>query len=275
MEDITAEYTTDQLTAPAELRVRPKVTVAAKTDLGRVRDNNEDKFEFFMPETERELATKGLIFVVCDGMGGHEAGQIASELTAKTFIDVYLNHPAAEPEQALRAAVVAANRFVLDVARSVPSRKGMGTTLSALILLQDRGYFAHVGDSRIYLLRRCELTQLTLDHTWIEEAVARQMMSRQEAEAHPYRHVLTRAIGADGDVAADVESFPIEEGDVFMLCSDGLTNHVDDEGIAQALQGAPSSAAWKLVGQALAGGGSDNCTVLIVRLDGLETVAND
>ena len=115
MDEITAEYSIDQLAAPATLRVRPRVTVACKTDLGRVRENNEDKFEFFVPEDEASLGARGQVFLVCDGMGGHAAGQIASELTVKTFIDVYLHHPSADPETAMAAGVAAANRFVNDV----------------------------------------------------------------------------------------------------------------------------------------------------------------
>lgn len=154
MDEITAEYSTEQLAPAAALRVRPHVTVAAKTDLGRVRENNEDKFEFFIPEEDSLLASRGEVFLVCDGMGGHAAGQIASELACKTFIDVYLHHPASEPAQAMAAAVAAANRFVNDVGRAVPARKGMGTTLSALILVQDAAYTVQVGDSRIYRMGR-------------------------------------------------------------------------------------------------------------------------
>src|SRR2546421_10462894 len=120
-EETTAEYEMGQLVAVAELKVKAKVSVACKTDLGRVRENNEDKFEFYIPEDDATLAARGMIFVVCDGMGGHAAGQIASELACKTFIDVYLHHPASEIEVALRSAVVAANRFVTDVSRAVPA----------------------------------------------------------------------------------------------------------------------------------------------------------
>lgn len=274
MEEITAEYATEELIQTAELKVRPWVTVACKTDLGRVRENNEDKFEYYMAEDIATLASRGLIFEVCDGMGGHAAGQIASELTAKTFIDVYLNHPATEPRQAMRAAVSAANRFVLDVARAVPSRRGMGTTLSALILLQDTAYTVHVGDSRVYRLRDGELQQLTDDHTWIEDAVRTGTMSREEAEQSAYKHVLTRAVGTEDNVPVDVRDHDLKEGDTFLLCSDGLINHVADQGIEDALKMfAPAEACWRLVSQALLLGGSDNCTVMIVRVDTLEAVA--
>jgi PPM family protein phosphatase len=276
VDEITAEYAAEQLASPPELRVVPKVALGCKTDLGRVRENNEDKFEYFIPEDEATIAAKGSIFLVCDGMGGHAAGQIASELAAKTFIDVYLHHPSSEPEPALVAGVSAANRFVTDVGRAVPSRKGMGTTLSGLVLLQDRAWTVQVGDSRIYRLRDGELARLTLDHTWIEEAVRSGALRLEEAESHPYRHVLTRAIGTDGDIRPDVASYPLSEGDTFLLCSDGLTNHVLDEEIAQTLAShGPSQACWRLVGAALLGGGSDNCTVMVVRVDEVRSVNDE
>lgn len=270
MEEITAEYTSDQLAAPVTLRVRPRVSVACKTDLGRVRENNEDKFEYFIPEDDSTVASRGLVFLVCDGMGGHAAGQIASELTAKTFIDVYLNHPATEAPVAMAGAVSAANRFVLDVARAVPSRRGMGTTLSGLIVLQDQVYTVQVGDSRIYRMRAGEMAMLTHDHTYIEEAI-RMGIPLQDEAMNRYKHVLTRAVGTEDTVNPDIEVHDSRTGDLYLLCSDGLLNHVSDDQIAEVMRThSPSEIAWKLVGMALLGGGSDNTTVVVVRVDELQ-----
>ncbi len=270
MEEITAEYSSDQLVPSQELRVKALVTFAAKTDLGRRRENNEDKFEFFVPEDDSRLASRGQVFIVCDGMGGHAAGQFASELSAKTFIDVYYSHPAQDAEAAMTAGVVAANRFVNDVGRTDPARKGMGTTLSALVLLQEKAYAVQVGDSRIYRLRNGELLMLTHDHTWVDDAVRAGLITAAEAENHPYKHVLTRAIGGDADVKPDIFSDDVQVGDTYLLCSDGLINHVSDDTIGEVLRSkAPADAAWNLVGQALQGGGSDNTTVQIVRIDAL------
>ena len=275
MEEITAEYTSDQLSAPVTLRVRPRVSVACKTDLGRVRENNEDKFEYFIPEDDSIVASRGLVFLVCDGMGGHAAGQIASELTAKTFIDVYLNHPATEPQVAMAGAVSAANRFVLDVARAVPSRRGMGTTLSGLIVLQDQIYTVQVGDSRIYRMRAGEMAMLTHDHTYIEEAM-RMGIPLEEEAMNRYKHVLTRAVGTEDAVNPDIEAHDSRAGDIYLLCSDGLLNHVSDDQIADVVRShSPSEIAWKLVGMALLGGGSDNTTVVVVRIDELEEATAD
>jgi protein phosphatase len=270
MDEITADYSVEQLLPPVELKVRVDVRVAAKTDLGRVRENNEDKFEFFIPSDDGTLARKGQVFVVCDGMGGHAAGQIASELATKTFIDVYLNHPAEDPTLAMQGAVGAANRYVNNVSVAVPSRRGMGTTLSALILLQGHGYIAQVGDSRVYRIRDGQVEQLTVDHTWVEEAVRSGLITREEGENHPYQHVITRAIGTSADVMPDIIPCDIAVGDTFVLCSDGLTNHVSDGELLGLVQAnGPSEAAWKLVAAALQDGGSDNTTVVVVRIDAI------
>ena len=219
------------------------------------------------------LASRGAIYLVCDGMGGHAAGQIASEIACKTFIEVYLHHPASEPSIAIASAVAASNRFVLDNCRTFPDRRGMGTTLSGVILLQDRCYTVQVGDSRIYRLRNGHLNQLTTDHTWVEEALRAGIVTPAEAEDHPYKHVLTRAIGAEQEVRPEIEESALSKGDLFMLCSDGLVNHVDNSEIETILKtGSPSEAAWKLVAAALQGGGSDNTTVLIVRIDAVDPV---
>jgi protein phosphatase len=273
MDEVTAEYQVAELVKAVPLRVKPCVTVAMKTDMGRIRENNEDKAEFYIPENPDALAGRGVVFVVCDGMGGHEAGQIASELAVKTFLDVYLHHPAREVESALQAAVAAANRFVLDVARAVPNRRGMGTTLSALVLVQDRGYIAHVGDSRVYRLRGGALEMLTVDHTWVEEMVRGGVLSREEAERSERRHMLVRAVGTESDWTPDILTFGLERGDVYLLCSDGVTNHVTDIEIGSVLAGCgPSEAAWKLVGSALSAGGTDNATCVVARLDDLKAV---
>ncbi|AIE84013.1 Stp1/IreP family PP2C-type Ser/Thr phosphatase [Fimbriimonas ginsengisoli] len=275
MDEITAEYAQDQLGTAIELRVRPRTTIAAKTDLGRVRQNNEDKFEYFVSEDPRVLASRGHVYVLCDGMGGHEAGEIASDLTVKTFIDVYLSHPASEATTAMAAAVTAANRFVLDNARTFPKRRGMGTTLTALILLQDQAYTVNVGDSRSYRLRNGELLRLTMDHTVIEEYVRSGLLTPEQAETHPHKHVLTRAIGGDADVRPDIEAYDLKVGDTFLLCSDGVMNHVSDDHIGEILRTkSPAEAAWNIVGQALLGGGTDNTTVIVVRVDDLEDVGS-
>jgi protein phosphatase len=242
--------------------------------MGRVRENNEDKHEFYLTEDEGELATRGSVFVVCDGMGGHEAGQIASEVAIKTFLEAYRSHPAEDPGVAAAAGVAGANRYVNYLAKINVNRKGMGTTLSSLMIIQDQAVIAHVGDSRVYLLRNGMLKQVTTDHTWVEETVAQGILSREEAEVHPYRHMITRAVGVEEALQCDVFIEQLEAGDRFVLCSDGLTNHVTDEGIREALGGSghPCAIAIDLVNRALADGGSDNVTAVVVRIDAMDEV---
>ncbi len=276
MEETTAPYEVEELVPPASLKSRVKVQVAAKTDLGRVRENNEDKYEFFIPSDDQTLANRGMAFVVCDGMGGAEAGQIASELTCKTFLETYFHHPSSTVSTALEDSVKAASQYIIDIGKAVPSRKGMGTTLSALLLIQDEAYLAHVGDSRIYRLRDGEIKQMTTDHTWVNEMIGLGQLTPEQAETHPYRHVITRAISTEGPAVPDVICEPLFAGDIFMLCSDGLVNHVEDDQIKDVLgQEGPSEAAWKLVGLALQGGGTDNTTVLVVKILGIEDVDSD
>jgi PPM family protein phosphatase len=264
MEDITAEYAASDLLPPAVLRALAHVTVAAKTDLGRVRENNEDKFEYYVPSDESVLASRGQVFIVCDGMGGHAAGQIASELTVKTFIEVYLSHPAADVREALTGALYAANRHVYMVSQAVPARRGMGTTFTGMVLLQDTAYVVQVGDSRAYRMRNGELTQITEDHTYMNEMVRMGVLTPEQA-------ALTRAVGVEENTQCDVYEFAIQPGDVYFLCSDGILNHVENEQIGEILSAnGPAESAWKLVGQALMGGGSDNATALVVRVDQLE-----
>ena len=271
MDEITAEYAVADLLPPAELKVLAHVSIGAKTDLGRVRENNEDKFEFYIPDDELILASRGQVFVVCDGMGGHAAGQIASELACKTFIDVYLSHPGSDPKEALSTAIHAANRWVFLTARSNVARKDMGTTLSALVLLQDKAYCVQVGDSRIYRLRAGELAQITQDHTFVNELVRAGTITPEEAINHPRKNVITRAVGVEEIVAPDFFEFDIVEGDTYFLCSDGVMNHVDDDNILQILSAnGPAAAAWKIVGQALLGGGSDNTTAVVLKVNRLE-----
>lgn len=273
MDEITAEYAAAELAPVAKLELRHALSIGCKTDLGRVRENNEDKFEFFIPSDDSKLAARGSVFLVCDGMGGHAAGQIASELACKTFIDNYYRFPGTDAEQAARSAVVAADRFVSEVGRAVPSRRGMGTTLTSVILIQNRCLVAHVGDSRAYRWREGRLDALTTDHTWIETMVASEAMTREEAERHEYRHVLMRAIGGEDQTLADTAWHDLMPGDTFLLCSDGLTNHVDDAEIQRTLgELHPAEACWRLVTSALADGGSDNCTALVARVDRFEPV---
>jgi protein phosphatase len=246
-------------------RVIPVLKYAAKTDMGQVRENNEDKFDFYEPEIPAILAARGSLFAVGDGIGGALAGQIASEMMLKQLVSGYYNHPAPDLETALRAAIAGANDRVHGLAQMIPERSGMGTTLTCAVFIEDRVVIAQVGDSRAYLIREGEIAQMTRDHSWVEEQVRAGMMSRSDAEMSPFRNVITRSIGAAPTVEADLYVEEARIGDVWVLCSDGLTGHVEDAEIGRiAGQFAPSEAARQLIELANARGGHDNVTVFVL-----------
>jgi len=272
--ETTAEFDAEDLAAePVELRVVPTVSFGAKTDIGRVRENNEDKHEFFLPEEVHQKAARGSTFIVCDGMGGAEAGQIASELATKTFLDVYYNHRSADPAEAAVAAAKAANRYVSDVSRSIPSRSGMGCTLTSLSFVQDEVVLAHVGDSRAYRVRNAQIEQISEEHTYVEDQVRMGTLTQAEAEDSPYKHILSRAVGAEPDVDPQVSRWPVEVGDIYIICSDGVSNELpNDKLLALASNGGPSAAAWRIVNDALLSGGRDNATAMVIRMDALTSL---
>jgi protein phosphatase len=236
---------------------------AFRTDTGRQRNANEDSFFVRAP-----------IFVVADGMGGAQAGEVASKAAADAF-DRDL--PDAPPERVLRETIEAANRKIHEHAHADPSLAGMGTTLTAAIVdaQKEEVGIGHVGDSRAYRLRDGKLERLTRDHSLVEELRRKGQLTDAQAEDHPQRSIITRALGPEPDVDVDVHTVPAQPGDVFLLCSDGLTTMVGDERIA-ALLGAAASmtdAVRTLVDEANQAGGRDNITALAFRLEDAESPA--
>jgi len=247
------------------------IEVAALSDVGRVRANNEDSYLVYLPPVQ-EAAGLGLraLLVVADGMGGHALGELASQTAVKAFTEAlfaYLTKHPNEKEKALREAVNHANTAVHRLAQG--EGKGRpGTTLTALLLGDDSFYIAHVGDSRIYLLRDGQLRQLTTDHTWVAQEIARGRMKPQEAQNSPFKNYLTRALGSKPQVEGDISAGGLREGDLFLLCSDGLTGHVSDEEIARLLGSNVSlqESCERLVAMANERGGHDNITVLLAQV---------
>lgn len=269
--EITAKINTAEIQKAWEERAEKArgidvvTLLGARTDLGRVRENNEDKYEFYQPEDDDVLARKGALYAVADGMGGHASGQIASELALKTLIGTYYGDSSPMVEQSLRGALQTANALIFDAARAIPDRNGMGTTAVVLVIRGEEAFIANVGDSRCYRLRGGKLDQITEDHSWVNEQVKRGGMSPEEAAYSPFRNVITRSLGNAPSVEVDVFTEELREGDVFLLCSDGLTGEVPDDEIRETLREfSPAEAAWKLVERALENGGRDNCTVLIL-----------
>lgn len=271
--EITAKINTAELVKQWELRadcargVVVSTLLGAKTDLGCVRENNEDKFEFFQPDDEDVLATKGSFYAVADGMGGHAAGQIASEIALKTTIKAYYADSSPVVEESLRAAIQQANGLIFDAARAISERNGMGTTITALVVRGEEAFVAQVGDSRCYRLRGNRIEQITDDHSWVNEQVKRGALSIEEAEMSPFKNVITRSIGTAPSVDVDMFTLDLEAGVQFLLCSDGLSNEVAAGEMKDAMKGdSPSRAAWNLVDLALERGGRDNCTLLILKV---------
>jgi len=236
------------------------IASSAHTDTGRRRRRNEDAFLCEPP-----------LFAVADGMGGAQAGEVASRLAAESLREQELGNLSAL-EQTVEL-IREANRRVYAYSSENASTRGMGTTMTVALVEGSVVTIGHVGDSRAYLLRDDQLTQLTQDHSLVAELVRSGRLSPKEAESHPRRSVITRALGTDSDVEVDVFSLRAQDGDLFLLCSDGLTSMVSDEGIARLLVTARADlddAGKKLIAAANQAGGEDNITVVLFELEGGE-----
>lgn len=256
--------------------VIPLTRVGVKTDLGCVRENNEDKAEYYETDDPTTLSARGHLYVVADGMGGHAAGQIAAELAIKRLLAEYYDGPAENAAQALLDGFMAANEHVRSVARAVHARAGMGTTLTALALVEDQAFVCHVGDSRAYLVRDGDISQVSEEHSWVAEQVRSGALSPEEAESSPYRNVITQCIGPLPELSPDIQAVQSQARDRWILCTDGLTGHVSNAEILDVTTDvAPSEACRRLVELACARGGRDNVTVLIVDVLELMQHASD
>ena len=228
--------------------------VGAKSDVGRVREANEDSYLVHEP-----------LFVVADGMGGHTAGDVASS-TAVEIISEGSDQASPENPDTLATLIRNANAAIYEKSSQDPSLRGMGTTCTLVLLDGAQAHIAHVGDSRAYLLRDGRLRQVTEDHTLVARMVKEGRLQPEEAEHHPQRSIITRALGVDADVEVDLDRLELREGDRLVMCSDGLSSMVDDEIIQRTALEAPDpqSAADALVQQALEAGGEDNVTVVVI-----------
>jgi protein phosphatase len=232
-------------------------TVGAKSDVGRVRDGNEDSYLLKEP-----------YFAVADGMGGHLAGDVASRIAVQT-ISENTGDGAIGPEE-LERAVKDANAAIYAKASSDPSLHGMGTTCTLVLVADSEIHVAHVGDSRAYLLREGELSLVTEDHTLVGRMVKEGRLEPEEAERHPQRSIITRALGVDAEVEVDLLTIPIGEGDRVLLCSDGLTSMIKADAIRDIVAGNddPQAAVDELIDAANAAGGEDNITAVLLSFDG-------
>jgi len=229
-----------------------------QSDLGRQRQGNEDN-----------LFVRAPLFVVADGMGGAQAGEVASQMAVDSFED---GMPHGNPAEALVEIIEGANRAIHDRSRTDSKTTGMGTTVTAAYVGESDVTIAHVGDSRAYVLRGSDLIRLTRDHSLVGELVLRGKLTEEQAEMHPQRSVITRALGSEPDVEVDVHVYQARAGDVFMLNSDGLTSMVPDDRVKQILAGTASldQAGRDLINAANEAGGKDNITVILFRVEDVD-----
>ena len=241
------------------------ITAVVVSDLGNVRQNNEDTGLFVRLADEGIRRVKGHLLLVADGMGGHLAGEVASQMAAEIISRAYFQHPDSI-EKSLSRAFQMANRQIFEEARQHPRFRGMGTTGTAIVVHNHQLYFAHVGDSRAYLVKAGQCIQLTQDHTYIQELLRTGEITTEAAQSHPERNVLTQAIGTKADVKVDLGRcvLPFDTGDRLLLCSDGLYEYCTEADFVRVLaQESLPDAADELVNLAKQRGGHDNITVVL------------
>jgi protein phosphatase len=249
-----------------------RILAAGQTDVGCVRKHNEDNF---LVDAELNL------FIVADGLGGHAAGEVASQIVVDKvgqFISQTVEQDRTWPLEydvslpydgnRLKAALMLADQAILDDIRGNPERESMGSTVVAALLRDNHATLVHVGDSRAYLVNASEIRQITRDHSWVAEQVANGILTSEEARKHPFRNVITQALGNGGDLDVAVQDVEIAELDCLLLCSDGLSGMLQDQDIWQIVNNAdsPQSAVQKLVKDARANGGEDNITAVLVQI---------
>jgi serine/threonine protein phosphatase PrpC len=249
-----------------------KVIAAGLSDVGRKRKTNEDSYHI---DSERGL------FIVADGMGGHVAGEVASKLAVDTIQDFMrisdddseitwpfeFDENLSAGQNRIQAAIKLANREIVQHMQAKEDTRGMGTTVVTAVVLDDACYIGHVGDSRAYLIRDHKIRQLTRDHTFVNEQVEKGFMSRAEAEKHPARNILTRAVGSSEELHVELSDIPLKPGDRILLCSDGLSSMVEDEAILKTVEKNPdpNDACRSLVALANENGGWDNVTAVLIQ----------
>jgi serine/threonine protein phosphatase PrpC len=243
-----------------------QITFAKGTDVGRSRDHNEDYVDAFSPHDPVQRRQKGSLFVVADGMGGHQAGDVASQNAVRVFSHEYYADPDLDVRASLVRAIKKANAYIHQQAQQVAARAGMGTTIVTAVVRGQELYLANVGDSRAYLMRQGKVSQVTQDHSFVAEQVRAGILTPEEARSHPQRNVITRALGSKPDVKVDTYSGEVLPGDSLLLCSDGLSEYVhEDDMLAMLSQYPAEQAISRMIAMANDRGGSDNISVLVVQ----------
>jgi PPM family protein phosphatase len=259
------------------MNVRAGIEVSSQSDVGCVRNNNEDSFGYWEPEDDRQFLRKGRLAVVADGMGGYEGGQEASRLAVETLVAAYRDFRGDDPQAALIEGLQAAHEQIREYSFAHPELHGMGTTCTAAAIVRgahggaqyDALYYVHVGDTRLYLIRDRQIIRVTRDHSYVGRLVESGMITPEEAEHHPQRNILTAALGTNPDLIMDSPGHPepLRPEDVLLICSDGLWGQVRDPEILDAVENNSAEKACRdLIELARERGGPDNITVEILRL---------
>ena len=249
--------------------VKPGIEAAILTDVGLQRSNNEDSCLYWEPDGEEEFRRKGRLAVVADGMGGYEGGQEASRLAVETVRHIYDTSQEQDLRRVLVQALTSAHHNIQRYGEEHPQFHGMGTTCTAVSIVDRQLCFAHVGDSRLYLVRDATTSRLTRDHSYVGRLVESGIVRSEDAESHPQRHILTAALGSGVEVEPDFPEAPIvlRERDTLVLCTDGLWSLVGEQELGRTVRAhAPAESCRELVNLALARGGPDNITVLVLRV---------
>ena len=238
------------------------------SNIGLIRSENQDSFGKFPPDDFNLYSEKGQLFIVADGMGGHAGGKEASSIAVDTINDVYFSSPS-DSLSALKEAIEKANNNIYNKSENSNQLKGMGTTCTVLILNEDKGLIAHIGDSRIYIVENNlspVIEQLTEDHTKVHEMVKEGILTEKEAKTYPAKSVLSRALGVGQKANADFKTITIKKGQSYVMCSDGLAEVTKNE-IAQIVSAnSPEDACGKLINLSNERGGKDNVTVLVIKI---------
>src|SRR5271167_2997986 len=259
------------------MKVRTGIEVSNQSDIGCLRQNNEDSFGYWEPEDDQQFLRKGRLAVVADGMGGYEGGQEASRVAVETLVAAYRDFGGDDPQAALIEGLQAAHDHIREYSFAHPELRGMGTTCTAAAIVRvadgiadyDALYYVHVGDTRLYLIRDGQITRVTRDHSYVGRLVESGMISPEEAETHPQRNILTAALGTNPDLVMDSpqQPEPLRPEDVLLICTDGLWGQVRDSEILDAVEGKSAEQAGReLIELARERGGPDNITVEILRL---------
>jgi serine/threonine protein phosphatase PrpC len=245
-----------------------RLVVKAVTDLGRKREQNEDCHATWIPDPGSSDARHGALLVIADGMGGSQAGEIASRITIDTVLREYRNDAVADPAAALLTAIERANEAVHRESLEHPDRGGMGTTCTAVVILDADIFVGHVGDSRAYLVHHGKIQQITQDHSLVQQLVRENQITAEQARIDPRRNVVTRSVGVGREVQVDAWRYgeSLQPGDTVVLCTDGLHGVVQDAEIGELASGPDlEQAAHALIARANERGGPDNITVILAR----------